>query len=105
VREKPAKLITEDDALEDMTLKELEPMLSERIEKWSEELRAEGKQRAEPRGSKGPSRGGNKGPSRGGNKGQGCVIATRSYEGLSSSFLPPGCVVTYKRLADFGSPS
>jgi hypothetical protein len=31
-----------DDAVDEMSPEELEPMFSERIEKWTEELRAEG---------------------------------------------------------------
>ncbi|MFO8073189.1 MAG: Rpn family recombination-promoting nuclease/putative transposase [Polyangia bacterium] len=42
--QKPAKLLFEDDAIEEMDLKELEPMLSERIQKWQDELLAKGRE-------------------------------------------------------------
>ena len=41
--QKPAKIIGKDDAVDEMSPEEIEPMLSERIEKWSNELRAEGR--------------------------------------------------------------
>jgi hypothetical protein len=41
--QKPAKLIGEDDAIDEMAIEEMEPMLSERIQKWSDELIAKGK--------------------------------------------------------------
>ncbi len=44
--QKPAEIIDVNDSVDEMELEELEPMLSERIEKWSKELvdrgRAEG---------------------------------------------------------------
>jgi predicted transposase YdaD len=48
--QKSAKIIGDDDAVDEMSPEELEPMFSERIEKWTEELRAEGEARGEARG-------------------------------------------------------
>ena len=41
--QKPAKLIDEADAIEEMAIEEMEPMLEERIQKWTDEIMARGK--------------------------------------------------------------
>jgi flagellar biosynthesis/type III secretory pathway protein FliH len=48
--QKSAKIIGDDDAVDEMSPEELEPMFSERIEKWTEELRAEGEARGKAEG-------------------------------------------------------
>ncbi|MFO8074307.1 MAG: hypothetical protein R6V85_20790 [Polyangia bacterium] len=48
--QKPGKIIAEGDAIERMPLEELEPMLSERIRKWQDELVAQGREEGEARG-------------------------------------------------------
>ena len=40
--QKPAKILNEEDAVDEMAFEEIEPMLSERIEKWSKELVEQG---------------------------------------------------------------
>ncbi len=41
--QKPAKIMGKDDAIIEMDIEEIEPMLSERIVKWQEEFKAEGR--------------------------------------------------------------
>jgi predicted transposase/invertase (TIGR01784 family) len=48
--QKPAKIIDTNDSINEMELEEIEPMLSERIEKWSKELVDKGRVEGEAKG-------------------------------------------------------
>ena len=48
--QKPAKILTDEDAIDEMAIEEIEPMLSERIEKWSSELVEKGRQEGMAKG-------------------------------------------------------
>ena len=48
--QKPAKLMNEEDAIENMALEEMEPMFEERIQKWTDELIQQGKAEGKAKG-------------------------------------------------------